>query len=40
MTRTKQTIKTEVIDPDTAPGVIAYRVGQLEKTVITYALLP
>lgn len=34
MPTTKQTIKTEIHDPDTAPGVIAYRVGQLEKTVI------
>jgi len=34
MPTTKQTVKTEISDPDNAPGVIAYRVGQLEKTVI------
>lgn len=33
MTKTKQTIKTEITDPDNAPGVIAYRVGMLEKAV-------
>jgi len=34
MPTSKQTIKTEISDPDNAPGVIAYRVGMLEKTVI------
>lgn len=34
MAVTKQTVKTEIVDPDNNPGVIAYRVGQLEKTVI------
>lgn len=31
----KTTVKTEIVEPDNAPGVIAYRVAQLEKTVIT-----
>ena len=34
MPTTKQIVKTEITDPDNNPGVIAYRVGQLEKTVI------
>lgn len=33
MATTRQTVKTEIQDPDNAPGVIAYRVGQLEQTV-------
>lgn len=32
MTQIKQTIETQ--DADTAPNVIAYRVGELEKTVV------
>lgn len=34
MATTRQTVKTEISEPDNNPGVIAYRVGQLERTVV------